>query len=249
MSLYRTRRLVPYLLLLSMAFIGSGTSYADFLRLTTEYLDPYNVPTADGRSATGIVGDKVSELMRRAGIDYTLEAVSWQRAYNLAQVQPDTCVFGTARITERETLFKWIGPLATTEWVIIGRYDSPPVRRLEDLKNTPIAGYRSDAVATHLANQQYKIVTATNGEVCLRNLLAGRIDYWAAGRLSSPQIIKRLQAQSQVKVLFSFNRQELYLACNLDVPIKVIDALQAAYKSMETDGTLRQIDQRYPSLP
>ncbi|WP_171013780.1 transporter substrate-binding domain-containing protein [Chitinivorax sp. B] len=221
----------------------------EMLQLTTEDLPPYNIPTADGRNIAGIVGEKVMEIMRRANIEYTLEIATWQRAYNLALTQPNTCVFATTRIEEREALFKWVGPMATTEWVVIGRNNSPPINQLEDLKEIPIAGYRSDASAIYLTSHQYNVVTATSPDVCLRNLVLGRIDYWVAGRLSSSQIIRRQNAEDKVKVLLAFNRRYLYLACNPAVPNQLIETMQNVWKSMEADGTLRQIDQRYMQQP
>jgi polar amino acid transport system substrate-binding protein len=67
----------------------SGTSRAR-LHLTSEVSAPASM--RDGTRVTGYSADKIREMMTRAGIDYTIELLSWRRAYASARERPDGCV-------------------------------------------------------------------------------------------------------------------------------------------------------------
>jgi len=96
---------------------------AEALLLTTEEAPPFNYTSEDGKSITGSATEIVREAFRRAGLAYRIEIYPWARAYHLAQTEADTCVFSTTRTEEREKLFRWVGPVATSEWVMIARAD------------------------------------------------------------------------------------------------------------------------------
>lgn len=221
------------------------------LRLTTESLAPYNMISADLREVRGIVGDKVQEMMRRAGIRYTLAPSGWNRAYELARTQPDTCAFSTARLPEREALFKWIGPLAVTEWQIYVRRDfKTPATGITELRGVPINTYRADAISVYLHAQGYMAQDSETQEGCLASLLAGRGDYWAAGNTSGPMLLARLNATDKVRPLFTFHHNELYLACNPAVGNDLVGRLRTAMQQMQDDGTMQRIDAAYlPNQP
>ncbi|MGV8495432.1 hypothetical protein ACV342_32445, partial [Pseudomonas aeruginosa] len=48
----------------------------------------------------------------------------WDRVYQQALSEPGYGVFSTARTPEREDKFKWVGPLAVNDWVLMARGDS-----------------------------------------------------------------------------------------------------------------------------
>ncbi|UUZ51013.1 hypothetical protein LP420_16260 [Massilia sp. B-10] len=60
-------------------------------------------------------------MLARAAIDYEIEILPWKRAWFLAQSRSDTCIYSVSRIPEREKLFKWIGPINTSDWTLFGR--------------------------------------------------------------------------------------------------------------------------------
>jgi polar amino acid transport system substrate-binding protein len=216
------------------------------LRLTTEHLPPYSIVSPDLKQVTGVIADKVFEMMRRAGISYTIAPSGWNRAFTLAQTQSDTCVFGTARLAEREAMFKWIGPLYVSEWQMFGRTEDPAsAKSLADIRGDAISVYRNDALDTYLKARGYQVVEAESSEASLSALLAHRSDYWAQGKFSAPRLIAAAGANARVRNLFTFEHFDLDLACNPGVSNDLIDKLRAAMKQMEQDGTMQRIDARY----
>src|SRR5690606_17639247 len=81
--------------------------------LLTENFPPYNMAIngknfAQEDNIDGIAADIVREMFKRAGIPYSLTLrFPWDRIYKLALEKPDYGVFVTARLPEREQLFKW----------------------------------------------------------------------------------------------------------------------------------------------
>jgi polar amino acid transport system substrate-binding protein len=55
--------------------------------------------------------DFAEAMLNRAGLSYTVDAVPWSRAYNLALEGPDVLLFTIARTPERERQFRWIGEM------------------------------------------------------------------------------------------------------------------------------------------
>ena len=98
--------------------------------LLTENFPPYNMAIngknfAQEDNVDGIAVDVVREMFKRAGIKYSLTLrFPWDRIYKLALEKPDYGVFVTARLPEREALFKWVGPIGPDDWVLLARGDS-----------------------------------------------------------------------------------------------------------------------------
>jgi polar amino acid transport system substrate-binding protein len=217
------------------------------LRLATENLAPYNIVSPDLKEVSGLVADKVLDIMRRANIRYSLAPSGWNRAYELGRTQPDTCVFSTARTPEREPMFKWVGPLAITEWMLFARRDlKQPATSLAELRGVPINTYRSDAINQYLRAQGYMLQESESNEGCVASLLAGRSDYWAAGATSGPMLLNKMNAADRIHALFAFKRNELYLACNPAVPDDMLARMKAAMQQMQDDGSMQRIDALYP---
>lgn len=223
-----------------------GPVTAQELMLTTEPLPPYNIVSETGKEISGQVGDKIVEMMHRAAVSYAVEPSSWQRAFKLAQTKPDTCVFATARTPERETQFQWIGPLASNDWTIFTRRDNTRTfSSLEELRPYAIGGYRADVLADYLGQHGYRVTHSGAHEISLRNMLLGRIDYWASGRATATALAMKLGVEDKLRALLTFGHSSLYLACNRGVPEDVVERLRQALKTMENDGTVKRIDTQY----
>ena len=79
----------------------------------------------------------MKELLKREKIEFTLEVFPWARGYKMALNEPNTALYSTTRTPERETLFKWVGPLASNDWVMFGKKGTKiKLNNLEDAKNT-----------------------------------------------------------------------------------------------------------------
>ncbi len=218
------------------------------LYLNTEQLPPLNMSDDNGKTIRGISTERVQELMRRAGVDYKLELMAWNRAIELARRQTDTCVFSTVRTPDREASFKWLGPIAKGEWVMFGPADKQgKINSLDQIKGSRIGGYLGDAAAHYIEDLGYPVVESYSDDVTLKNLLAGRLDYWVSSRRAAYAIITDGHADGRVVPLFHVKTVEYYLACNLHTGDEVMSSLRAALKQTMGDGSFDKVEVKYSS--
>ncbi|WP_445323903.1 substrate-binding periplasmic protein [Pseudomonas sp. EL_65y_Pfl2_R95] len=210
--------------------------------LLTENFPPYNMAIngknfAQEDNLDGIAVDIVREMFKRAGIQYSLTLrFPWDRIYKLALEKPDYGVFVTARLPEREKLFKWVGPIGPDDWVLLGRGDSTiQVKNLEEAKQYKIGAYKGDAIAEHLEKQGISPVTALRDQLNASKLMSGQIDLWATGDPAGRYLAKQ-EGISGLKTILRFDTAELYLALNNEVPDEVVQKLQAELDKMRKEG-------------
>ncbi|MES2323683.1 MAG: ABC transporter substrate-binding protein [Pseudomonadota bacterium] len=217
------------------------------LTITAEATYPA-VMVVDGR-VLGHAADKVHEIMRRAGIDYTLDVMPWKRAYISARNQPDTCVFMTTRTPEREAQFRWVGPISQADWVLYGRAGRDyGIKVLEDARPLRIGAYNGDIRGEHLARLGFKVDFVQNDESNPRKLMLDRIDLWVNSTRSSRPMLARADLADKIVPVLTFNNVRLYLACNPATPAALAERMDAALKAMVADGAYKAIEQKYEHL-
>jgi polar amino acid transport system substrate-binding protein len=228
-----------------------GASERDSIVLMTENLPPYNM-AVDGKNFAqdsnieGIAAQVVRETFKRAGVSYNMTLrFPWERIYKLALEKPGYGVFSTARLPEREKLFKWVGPLGAYDWVLLARADSPIVlTRLEQAKGYRIGAYKGDAIGERLQAQGLNPILLLRDQDNARKLVTGQIDLWAAGDPTGPYLAK-LEGITGLKTVLRFNHAELYLALNKATPDAVVGKLQAALDELRAQGEVEKIIARY----
>ncbi|MCQ4248151.1 ABC transporter substrate-binding protein [Pseudomonas stutzeri] len=219
--------------------------------LLTENFPPFNM-AADGknyaaeRNISGINADIVREMFKRAGIAYSMTLrFPWERIYNQVLEQPDQGLFSTTYTPEREPLFKWVGPLASTGWVLL----APPgsslrLSSLEQAQPYRIGAYKDDAVSQHLESKGLEPINSLRDQENIGKLLKGRIDLWATTDPVGPYLAKQ-EGVSGLTTVLRFNDAQLFLALNKQTPDEVVTRLQKALNEMKGDGAIDAIMRRY----
>ena len=230
--------------LLAAACLHAHAQTVPKLAITTEASAPYSM--LDGERLIGIGTDTVREIMARAGIAYTIDLLPWKRAYAAALERPDTCVYSTTRTPDRETSFKWIGPIGEAEWVLMARADrSFALRTLDDARGYRIGTYNGDARDQYLRARGFDVDPAPDDLANPRKLLLNRIDLWAASLQRGSVTLERLGYGGKVVPVLTFNRIRVYLACNRAVPDALVASMNDALGAMERDGSRRAIVHKY----
>ncbi|EPB7045425.1 TPA: substrate-binding periplasmic protein [Pseudomonas aeruginosa] len=219
--------------------------------LLTENFPPFNMAVGDKNYARddaidGISTDIVREMFRRAGIRYSLSLrFPWDRLYRLTQDRPGYGLFSTTYTAERAPLFKWVGPLAKTSWVLLAAPGNKiPVKELKDASRYKVGSYKNDAVSQSLQSQGIPVLDALQDQENVKRLISGRIDLWATNDPAGRYVAKQ-SGVSGLETILRFNEADLYLALNKDTPDEVIQRLQAALNEMRTDGELAEIVSHY----
>ncbi|MBV1776950.1 transporter substrate-binding domain-containing protein [Burkholderiaceae bacterium DAT-1] len=213
--------LITTLLMVAKVCAGEMVLYA-------EHAVPNNYLGADGKTAKGIAVDRLRAAFKKTGIPYSITITEWSRAFKLAQRQSNACVFSTARLPEREAMFQWVGPIASSSWVLWGRPDQLPPESLESVREKLICALLNDGPGEYLQARGFRIVGATAPETCARNVARGVADYWANSLTDGQSVLTQLQLSDQVEPKYEYRRNQLYLACNLAMPKHQIDRLQNA---------------------
>lgn len=219
--------------------------------LLTENFPPYNMAVngknfAQEENIDGIAVDIVREMFKRAGVQYSLTLrFPWDRIYKLALEKPGYGVFVTARLPEREQLFKWVGPIGPDDWVLLAKGDSPlSLASLDEAKQYRIGAYKGDAISQYLTEKGVEHSTSLRDQENARKLMAGQIDLWATGDPAGRYLAKQ-EGISGLRTVLRFDSAELYLALNRQMPDEIVTRLQAALDQMRAEGFLEKVQNNY----
>lgn len=245
------RILVVGLLMLMAASVKAALPDDYKVVLLTENFPPFNMAAdsknyAAERNIAGINADIVREMFKRAGIAYSMTLrFPWERIYNQVLEQPDQGLFSTTYTPEREPLFKWVGPLASTGWVLLAPPGSPlRLSSLEQAQSYRIGAYKNDAVSQHLESKGLAPINSLRDQENIGKLLKGRIDLWATTDPVGPYLAKQ-DGVSGLTTVLRFNDAQLFLALNKQTPDEVVSRLQKALNEMKGDGAIDAIMRRY----
>ena len=234
-----------------LALLAAGAAAPAFaLTLLTEDFPPLNYSPDGGQTVVGTSADLMREALRRSGISAALVLLPWRLAYKRAQDDKEACVFSTSRTAEREALFKWVGPLSQSQWMLYARADSPiaPAAALDELKKYVIGGYQGDARTQYLKEQGFMVDEANTEPQSLKKLEAKRVDLWSATSNSGPWNAHQLGIA--IKPIIAYQQgQASYAACNPALPDELINRLNRALDAMRADGTYRRILETYHLAP
>ncbi|MDP3813624.1 ABC transporter substrate-binding protein [Pseudomonas sp.] len=242
--------------LLGAGWLLAGSAQAEVpanyrMVLLTENFPPYNMSIngknfAQEDNIDGIAVDIIREMFKRAGIQYNMTLrFPWDRIYKLALEKPGYGVFVTARLPEREALFKWVGPIGPDDWVLLGKSDSPiSLSSLEEAKQYKVGAYKGDAIAEYLVEKGLQPITALRDQENAKKLMAGQIDLWASGDPAGRYLAKQ-EGITGLKTILRFDSAQLYLALNKEVPDEVVQKLQSALDKMRSEGLVDDILNNY----
>ena len=175
-----------------------------------------------------------------------MNIMSWNRAFELARNNANTCVFSTSRTKERESSFHWIGPIITGNWAMFGSPDKlNKVTSLKDIKQSSIGTEEGQVSLSYLANKGFKMVTSTESVTTFKNVALGRIDYATAADTHGKKIIAENNLNNKVVWLFNYSSSDYYLACNPKMHARTITLLNKNLREMKVDGSFKSIENKY----
>lgn len=218
------------------------------IRIITEELPPFNYAGPDGK-VTGQATEVVNGILTRLNQKATIEILPWNEGYSTAVAGPDVALYSTGRTEERESLFKWVGPVTTFDYMLYARNGSEvSISSLEGAKKAGTIGVVKDD-ARHqflLQNKFENLVTCDTDAECLRNLLAGKTDLWLGSSVNAPSVAqKEGVSPASFREIYSMRTVAMYIAFSRDTPDSVITSWQEALDAMKRDGTFDAIRKKY----
>ena len=226
----------------------------DDLSIMTENYPPYNFEK-DGR-LQGISVDLMVLMLEKVGSRQdrsSIRLLPWARGYQLLLRKPGTCLFSTTRTKERETLFKWVGPISKTTISLVARKDRhATVRSKADIAKYKV-GVVVDDVGEQLLLQQGvpprnldRIAGVGVTRLSIRKLNQGRIDLWSYEENVARWEIKAMGLDPEdYTIAYVLSEGELYFAVHRDTPESLITTLQQALDEIKGEDRYQEILNRY----
>jgi polar amino acid transport system substrate-binding protein len=222
---------------------------AHALTLVTEENPPFNY-TETGK-VVGMSTEIVAELGKRSAIPLQIQSMPWEKAYVAAQRDKETCIYSTARLENRERLFSWIGPIATNQWVLIGKSDfAGSVKIVEDARKYRVGVVAKDAKIEFLMSKGVTDLREVSEDglnpprLVLNRDDPDRIDLWATSAYGARMTAARSKVKD-LKLVLNLGKIPLYLACGRNTSPQTVQALRQAFERADKDGTLKRIAERY----
>ncbi len=216
-------------------------------RAYTEELPPLNF--MDQGEISGSSTEVVRELAKRMQIDLPISLVPWARGYRLAQEEKNVALYTTAHTQNRDSMFKWVGPIGSNNTVFYARKDSGiTIDSLEQAKRVRgIGTYADDVDEQMLKNLGFtNLFSHSKPESIVRNLMSGRIDLWIAGDKYAASVIKAAgYSLDDVEAVYTLRQTKHYIAFSKETPDQVVDIWQRTLDAITRDGTMDRITARW----
>jgi len=219
------------------------------LKLLTEENPPLNY--TEGKKVAGMATEVVREMGKRAKLNLDFEVMAWSKAYEKAQADKETCLYSTARLANRENLFRWVGPIAANTWALFALDGfKQEIKSLNDAKPFRIGGVARDAKTEFL--KQWGVTNIIEveddklnpGRLTLNRKENQKIDLWITSAATAKQVAERAKVPG-VKLVYPVREEESFLACSPRTSADTLKALAAALDGMKKDGTYAKIIKAY----
>lgn len=175
-----------------------------------------------------------------------IKLLPWDKGYQMALQDNNTIIFSTGRIPERETLFKWVGPISSIKVVLFAlnemhiKINSPGDLRV--LKIGVVKNSAEGPLVIKAGAKQGNLVEMNNTTEIIDMLMAGTIDAWAYPDLVGVWLADKAGLNaSEYEVVYQLTKETpLYYAFNngtSDSTVKGFqEALNQTKKGKEIDG-------------
>ncbi len=224
------------------------TNASPNITLLTENTPPVNYLDKNQNPA-GISVELVREMARRVGDPGIIQVVPWARGYKDARELANTALFSTAWSPERDSLFKWVGPLLTKEVVLYkARGNKLLISTLDDARKVDRVGaYRDDSKEQLLIKTGFTNLDSTlDDNANPKKLVAGRIDLWVSTSIQAgPTCVLAGINPLDIEPTLTLKKQLMYLAFSTATDDAVVAKWQQAFDAMMLDGTVKKIHLKY----
>ena len=203
---------------------------AEPLTVITDEWPPYNFQQKG--KIVGISTELVEATLQDAGYEYEIKSLPWKRALVTTQKTPLTMMFTTARTSEREDLFKWVGPIHKGSVYLYKLKENSKllIGSFEDIKRHRVAVLRGGAVESFLKNNginEKSYIPVSYSENLIPMLFAGRVDLIPGDELDLLyQLSKAGYKSADIEKAMLLYQKDYYIALNKEMPDEIVDRLQ-----------------------
>ena len=228
---------------LLLGVVLGSVSAQPSLELFTEDYPPLTFER-DGEIAGGGTAI-VREIMRRAGVTVSMQLVPWSRGYAATLRRENTALFVTALTPEREPLFKWVGPIASTR----GQLYALKARNLKIESLAEAGRVRQVAVPRDWYLHEIlvkagltNVHAVANPLQTLRMLDAGRVDLVALNDVNIEPMAREAGLDPERFLpVYLVSESPKYIAFSRLTDDAIVNVCRQALAGMIADGSLAKI--------
>ena len=236
------RRFVRTILcLIWVTLIAAPTQASDYVAMTSP-LPPYTINK--GLHVKGIAVDTLAIIMTLSGSPMTTDDVKlmlWSHAFKQTTKGPHRIMLNVPKTSQLSPLFKWVGPLHVTKYVIIGRKDGKQITSTADLSGYKVGTIRNSLPEKALIAsgvQKKDIASSVTHVIPLKKLDNKMVDYFVHTDTSATYLMKKMgMKMNKYAVLHTYLEVPLYYAFSKDTKDTFINLLNENLVKMKKPGT------------
>ena len=217
------------------------------LTILTENMPPLNYIENDVLVGPSV--EIVKEIQRRVGSHEPIQVYPWARAYKMALEEENVVLFGTTHTQVRDTLFKWVGPLATKRDILVAKKGSGfKINSLEDAKKVGRIGtLRDDTRELLLKSQGFtNLEPVSDEQLNAQKLALGRIDLWAYKKPGLRTVCDLAGVDhNELEEIYHLREINISIAFSKQTADSIVEAWKSAFEAMLADGTIMQIRKKW----
>lgn len=176
-----------------------GLEVPEGIQIITEEYAPLNY--YENGTLKGISVDLMEMILQKMGSSInrsSFQVLPWYQGYNNTQNIPNTVLFSTGRLPEREDLFLWAGPIMTDRQVLFIMQDFNP-SELKNLSSIKVAAVRDDR-GVHFALDagavKENIIEVPKAREAINLLINGTAQAFAYGETAGEHVISQYAEES-----------------------------------------------------
>ena len=217
------------------------------LTILTENLPPLNY--IENHVLVGPSVEIVKEIQRRVGSHEPIQVYPWARAYKMALEEKNVVLFGTTHTKVRDSLFKWVGPLATKRDILVARKGAGiKINSLEDAKKVGRIGTLRDDTRERLLKSQgfTNLEPVSDEQLNAKKLVLGRIDLWAYKKPGLRTVCDLAGVNhNELEEVYHLRKINVSIAISKQTADSIVEAWKRAFEAMHADGTIIQIRRKW----
>lgn len=233
----------------SLCLLLCAHAKAAHYQVVTEEWAPYNYQ--ENQHLTGMTTEIVRAIMAISGDDFEIVLLPSMRASYTLKNRPGTIMYSMFRTPERESLYKWVGPIVEESIHPYQLATAPPVTSLEQLLHAPqITTRHAGLLPDMLQSLGFRNLdkSATESVQLYRMLLNGRTpiiigDTDAGVTYQSRQLSIASGTLRQIPI--ELYRSSLYIAFSPDCEDELVASWANALETLRQSGELQRIQRRY----
>lgn len=207
------------------------------LEVVTEHWPPYII---QGTEVTGIVTEKINQILQPTDINYTIHVYPWARSYHLATTKPNVLIYSIYRNEQREPYFHWFCPIhdSTPIYVFTLAHNDKNIDSIEALKSSVIGIMRGDNSHNFFKKygfkEQVNLDVSADEDANLLKLVNGKIDAVVQSRDAIEYRLKKL-GMNGIKIksglaIHQGDHAQHCMALSKGTDQQLVDKVQAAFE-------------------